>query len=94
MALTNSQINSRIRALHRTISRMNSASNKINNLNSSINELRKLTNDNARVDDKAYRYQTMDAIEKDSSGVKSTITGRIVPNLYYRINRLKKELSD
>jgi hypothetical protein len=82
----------KINVLYGVISKMRTADDKINKLNLSIQNLKKVFADNIKINDEvAYKECPENGLKK-TKNASGQINGKIIPSLYYSIDKLKKQL--
>ena len=94
MAVSKAILQRRINGLYSTINRMNNASNKAGILAANIEKMKTTFGNNIKIDDNVPYLDNIDTVVANAKGVQSSLSGKIVPSLYYRINELKKELNN
>ena len=82
----------RIDQLYVVIWRMNNANSKIKDLNNSLANLKKVLGDNIRINDAGMYADAINNFVSTETAACNTITGRIVPSLYYTIKKRKEEI--
>ena len=82
----------RIDQLYVVIWRMNNANAKIKDLNNSLAGLNKLLGENIKINDVGIYKDAVNGFIGTEQAACNTITGRIVPSLYYTIKKMKEEI--